>query len=124
MNTSINDIMGILQDGMIQIPKPIFYRTDIRMETRILFSSVYSECLAEMECFNNILGKEFDIEAFREAMIDHTKELRHNEIRYESFCNDKTVKYVRAELLSLIRNIDLEELLIQCNSTVSNKEVK
>ena len=106
-NYIIDDILKILSDDTIYIPKSVARRDDIYDASKTLFGVVFTDCVEELQEY----GKVIDGETIGKMMKAYVMDMTISDIQCECLCSPSMASAARSETVMLINKTDLSECL-------------
>ncbi len=106
-NYIIDDILKILSDDTIYIPKSVARRDDIYDASKTLFGVVFTDCVEELQEY----GKVIDGETIGKMMKAYVMDMTIPDIQSECLCSPSRASAARSETVVLINKTDLSECL-------------
>ena len=106
-NYIIDDILKILSDDTIYIPKSVARRDDIYGASKTLFGVVFTDCVEDLQEY----GSDIDGETVGKMMKAYVMDMTISDIQCECLCSPSMASAARSETVMLINKTDLSECL-------------
>ena len=106
-NYIIDDILKILSDDTIYIPKSVARRDDIYDASKTLFGVIFTDCIDDLRAY----GSDIDGEAVGKMMKAYVMDMSISDIQCECLCSQSMASAARSETVMLINKTDLSECL-------------
>ena len=106
-NYIIDDILKILSDDTIYIPKSVARRDDIYDASKTLFGVVFTDCVEDLQEY----GSDIDGETIGKMMKAYVMDMTIPDIQSECLCSPSMASAARSETVMLINKTDLSECL-------------
>lgn len=106
-NYIIDDILKILSDDTIYIPKSVARRDDIYGASKTLFGVVFTDCVEDLQEY----GSDIDGETIGKMMKAYVMDMTIPDIQCECLCSPSMASAARSETVMLINKTDLSECL-------------
>ena len=106
-NYIIDDILKILSDDTIYIPKSVARRDDIYGASKTLFGVVFTDCIEDLQEY----GSDIDGETVGKMMKAYVMDMSIPDIQCECLCSPSMASAARSETVMLINKTDLSECL-------------
>lgn len=106
-NYIIDDILKILSDDTIYIPKSVARRDDIYGASKTLFGVVFTDCIEDLQEY----GSDIDGETVGKMMKAYVMDMSIPDIQCECLCSPTMASAARSETVMLINKTDLSECL-------------
>ena len=106
-NYIIDDILKILSDDTIYIPKSVARRDDIYDASKTLFGVVFTDCVEDLQEY----GSDIDGERVGKMMKAYVMDMTIPDIQCECLCSPTMASAARSETVMLINKTDLSECL-------------
>lgn len=106
-NYIIDDILKILSDDTIYIPKSVARRDDIYDASKTLFGVVFTDCVEDLQEY----GSDIDGERVGKMMKAYVMDMTIPDIQCECLCSPTMASAARIETVMLINKTDLSECL-------------
>lgn len=106
-NYIIDDILKILSDDTIYIPKSVARRDDIYDASKTLFGVVFTDCVEDLQEY----GSDIDGETVGKMMKAYVMDMTIPDIQCECLCSPPMASAARSETVMLINKTDLSECL-------------
>ena len=107
MNYIIDDILKILSDDTIYIPKSVAQRSDVYDVSKTLFGVIFTDCVDDLRAY----GSSIDGEAVGKMMKAYVMDMTISDIQCECLCSSTMASAARSETVMLINKTDLSECL-------------
>ena len=106
-NYIIDDILKILSDDTIYIPKSVARRDDIYDASKTLFGVIFTDCIDDLRAYgSSIVG-----ETVSKMMKAYVMDMTIPDIQSECLCSPSMASAARSETVMLINKTDLSECL-------------
>ena len=106
-NYIIDDILKILSDDTIYIPKSVARRDDIYDASKTLFGVIFTDCVDDLRAY----GSDIDCETVGKMMKAYVMDMSISDIQCECLCSQSMASAARSETVMLINKTDLSECL-------------
>lgn len=106
-NYIIDDILKILSDDTIYIPKSVARRDDIYDASKTLFGVIFTDCVDDLQTY----GRSIDGETVGKMMKAYVMNMTIPDIQCECLCSPSMASAARSETVMLINKTDLSECL-------------
>ena len=106
-NYIIDDILKILSDDTIYIPKSVAQRSDVYDVSKTLFGVIFTDCVDDLRAY----GSSIDGDTVGKMMKDYVMDMTIEDIQIECTCSSAMASAARSEAVMLINKIDLSECL-------------
>ena len=106
-NYIIDDILKILSDDTIYIPKSVARRDDIYDASKTLFGVIFTDCVDDLREY----GRSIDGETIGKMMKAYVMDMTIPDIQSECLCSPSMASAARSETVMLINKTDLSECL-------------
>ena len=106
-NYIIDDILKILSDDTIYIPKSVAQRSDVYDVSKTLFGVIFTDCVDDLRAY----GSSIDGEAVGKMMKAYVMDMTISDIQCECLCSSTMASAARSETVMLINKTDLSECL-------------
>lgn len=106
-NYIIDDILKILSDDTIYIPKSVARRDDIYDASKSLFGVIFTDCVDNLRAY----GSSIDGETIGKMMKAYVMDMTISDIQCECLCSPSMASAARSETVMLINKTDLSECL-------------
>lgn len=106
-NYIIDDILKILSDDTIYIPKSVARRDDIYDASKTLFGVVFTDCVEDLQEY----GSDIDGETIGKMMKAYVMDMTISDIQCECLCSPSMASAARSETVMLINKTNLAECL-------------
>ena len=106
-NYIIDDILKILSDDTIYIPKSVAQRSDVYDASKTLFGVVFTDCVEDLQEY----GSDIDGETIGKMMKAYVMDMTISDIQCECLCSPSMASAARSETVMLINKTDLSECL-------------
>lgn len=106
-NYIIDDILKILSDDTIYIPKSVARRDDIYDASKTLFGVVFTDCVEDLQEY----GSDIDGETVGKMMKAYVMDMTISDIQCECLCSPSMASAARSETVMLINKTNLAECL-------------
>jgi len=106
-NYIIDDILKILSDDTIYIPKSVARRDDIYDASKTLFGVIFTDCVDDLRAY----GSSIDGETVGKMMKAYVMDMTIPDIQCECLCSPSMASAARSETVMLINKINLLECL-------------
>ena len=106
-NYIIDDILKILSDDTIYIPKSVARRDDIYDASKTLFGVVFIDCVEDLQEYES----DIDGETVGKMMKAYVMDMTIPDIQCECLCSPSMASAARSETVMLINKTDLSECL-------------
>ena len=106
-NYIIDDILKILSDDTIYIPKSVARRDDIYDASKTLVGVIFTDCIDDLRAY----GSSIDGETVGKMMKAYVMDMTIPDIQCECQCSPSMASAARSETVMLINKTDLSECL-------------
>ncbi len=106
-NYIIDDILKILSDDTIYIPKSVARRDDIYDASKTLFGVIFTDCVDDLRAY----GSSIDGETVGKMMKAYVMDMTIPDIQCECLCSPSMASAARSETVMLINKTNLAECL-------------
>lgn len=106
-NYIIDDILKILSDDTIYIPKSVARRDDIYDASKTLFGVIFTDCVDDLRAY----GSDINGETVGKMMKAYVMDMSISDIQCECLCSPSMASAARSETVMLINKTDLSECL-------------
>lgn len=106
-NYIIDDILKILSDNTIYIPKSVAQRSDVYDVSKSLFGVIFTDCVDNLRAY----GSSIDGETVGKMMKAYVMDMSISDIQCECLCSPSMASAARSETVMLINKTDLSECL-------------
>ena len=106
-NYIIDDILKILSDDTIYIPKSVAQRSDVYDVSKTLFGVIFTDCVDDLRAY----GSSIDRETVSKMMKAYVMDMSISDIQCECLCSSSMASAARSETVMLINKTDLSECL-------------
>lgn len=106
-NYIIDDILKILSDNTIYIPKSVARRDDIYDASKTLFGVIFTDCVDDLWAY----GTSIDGEIVGKMMKAYVMDMTLADIQLECLCSPTMASAARSETVMLVNKTDLSECL-------------
>lgn len=106
-NYIIDDILKILCDDTIYIPKSVAQRSDVYDVSKTLFGVVFTDCVEDLQEY----GSDIDGETVGKMMKAYVMDMTISDIQCECLCSPSMASAARSETVMLINKANLLECL-------------
>lgn len=106
-NYIIDDILKILSDDTIYIPKSVARRDDIYDASKTLFGVIFTDCVDDLRAY----GSDINGETVGKMMKAYVMDMSISDIQCECLCSQSMASAARSETVMLINKTDLSECL-------------
>ena len=104
-NYIIDDILKILSDNTVYIPKSVAQRSDVYDVSKSLFGVIFTDCVDNLRAY----GSSIDGETVGKMMKAYVMDMSISDIQCECLCSPASA--ARSETVMLINKTDLSECL-------------
>ena len=106
-NYIIDDILKILSDNTVYIPKSVAQRSDVYDVSKSLFGVIFTDCVDNLRAY----GSSIDGETVGKMMKAYVMDMSISDIQCECLCSPSMASAARSETVMLINKTDLSECL-------------
>lgn len=106
-NYIIDDILKILSDNIVYIPKSVAQRSDVYDVSKSLFGVIFTDCVDNLRAY----GSSIDGETVGKMMKAYVMDMSISDIQCECLCSPSMASAARSETVMLINKTDLSECL-------------
>ena len=104
---SIDDILSILDEENIIIPRSVALRSDVYEESKTLFGVVFTECINDLRSYGSFI----DGKTVGKMMKEYVMDMTIPDIQCECLCSPTMASAARSETVMLINKTNLLECL-------------
>ena len=106
-NYIIDDILKILSDNTVYIPKSVAQRSDVYDVSKSLYGVIFTDCVDNLRAY----GSSIDGETVGKMMKAYVMDMSISDIQCECLCSPSMASAARSETVMLINKTDLSECL-------------
>ena len=106
-NYIIDDILKILSDNTVYIPKSVAQRSDVYDVSKSLFGVIFTDCVDNLRAYRSSI----DGETVGKMMKAYVMDMSISDIQCECLCSPSMASAARSETVMLINKTDLSECL-------------
>ena len=106
-NYIIDEILKILSDNTVYIPKSVAQRSDVYDVSKSLFGVIFTDCVDNLRAY----GSSIDGETVGKMMKAYVMDMSISDIQCECLCSPSMASAARSETVMLINKTDLSECL-------------
>ena len=104
---SIDEILSILDEENIIIPKSVALRNDVYEESKTLFGVIFTDCINDLIAY----GCPIDGQTVGKMMKEYVMDMTIPDIQCECLCSPTMASAAKSETVMLINKTDLSECL-------------
>lgn len=104
---SIDDILSILDEENIIIPRSVALRSDVYEESKTLFGVIFTDCINDLRAY----GCPIDGQTVGKMMKEYVMDMTIPDIQCECLCSPTMASAAKSETVMLINKTDLSECL-------------
>ena len=102
-NYIIDDILKILSDNTVYIPKSVAQRSDVYDVSKSLFGVIFTDCVDNLRAY----GSSIDGETVGKMMKAYVMDMSISDIQCECLCSPSIASAARIQTEMIINNTDL-----------------
>lgn len=114
MKKSVLNVINLLGEDKVYIPKAVMNRDYISEDTKLMFGVIFSECLRNITDFSGSSHQA------AETVRNFSENIEIEMITKECFCTYEEAKKIKSELISLTATLNIEECFLECELNVVN----